>query len=267
MVARTRIALYLLWYGWLFSALIGLPMLAQLRPPQAIGERFPAGALRVGIDPSYPPFANHVEGGFVGLDIDLGEALAVELDLAVQFIPLGYDGLYDALKTDHIDILLAGVRVDYRQSQDVVYSQPYMNGGLRLLSPKTAALIRRNDLSSHKIAYGYGTAADQFLWYAEREIAPFQRAPYEDEETALRALKQGQVSAALVDGVEGLRFMRWHGDWLQELALTEDHLAIAMRRDRPWLHSLIHDALSRLWVDGRLSEILQGWLWQASPAP
>lgn len=235
-------------------------MFASQNPRLSTPELFPAGVLRVGIDPSYPPFAVHVGGGFAGLDVDLGEALAAELNLPVQFIPLGTDGLYDALKTDRIDILLAGVRLDYRQSRDVVYSMPYLNVGLHLLSPKTAFLSSRNELASQEIAYGYGTAADQYLWHVEREIAPFQRAPYENEEKALLALKRGLVSAALVDGVGGLRFMRMHDDWLQEVALTEDHLAIAMRRDRPSLHQVVHEVLLRIRADGRMKEILQRWL-------
>ena len=229
-------------------------------PPITKADVFPAGVLRVGIDPSFPPFAQHTEGGFEGLDIDLGEALAAEINLPVQFIPLGYDGLYDALKTQSIDVLMAGVRIDYRHSEDVIYSMPYLNGGLVLLSPKSAPLNSQFELAQHRIAYGYGTAADFYLWIAERELATLQPVPYQDEETALRALKQELVSAAIVDGIEGRLFLRMHDSWLQAVFLIEDHLAIAMRRDRPLIHQVINRALENLWLDGRLSEILARWL-------
>ena len=137
---------------------------------------FTSQHLRIGVDPSYAPFAMHSAGGFAGLDIDLGEALAAEIGLPAQFVPLGYDGLYDALRTDRIDILLAGVRINFRYSEDVIFSLPYFNGGLVLVSPHTAPLNGRDELAGQTIAYGYGTAADQYLWYAERELPPFQRA-------------------------------------------------------------------------------------------
>lgn len=260
MVARTRIALILLLNWLLLGSLFGIHGFFPGEAPLATVDRFPTGYLRVGIDPSYPPFAKHTGDGFVGLDIDLGEALALEIGIPVQFVPLGYDGLYDALRTENIDVLLAGVRVDFRKSDDVIYSMSYLNGGLMLVSPKSAPLTSRAELSSRMIAYGYGTTADRFLWYAERELPPFQRAPYRDEETALRALKHGQVTAALVDGIEGRLYLRVHDDWAQAVFLTDDHLAIAMRRDRPLIHQVVNDALAALLVDGRLGEILARWL-------
>lgn len=260
MVTRTQLTLLLAWNWLLLGALMGLQVIYDREPPFSNAEVFPAGVLRVGIDPSFPPFAQHTQDGFEGLDIDLGEALAAEINLPVQFIPLGYDGLYDALKTDSIDVLLAGIRIDYRHSEDVIYSMPFLNGGLVLLSPKSAPLTSQNELPEHRVAYGYGTTADHYLWIAERELAKFQPVPYQDEETALRALKQELVSAAIVDGIEGRLFLRMHDSWVQAVFLTEDHLAIAMRRDRPLIYQAINNALGNLWLDGRLSEILARWL-------
>src|SRR5210317_512895 len=58
-----------------------------------------SGVLRVGLDPTYPPFEVSDGDGAVGLDIDLANALASELGLNSEFIYFGYDGLYDALAT------------------------------------------------------------------------------------------------------------------------------------------------------------------------
>ncbi len=260
MVARARIALLLALHWALMGLLFGLRGWGPAAAPLGAIERFPTGVLRVGIDPSYPPFAAHTVAGFAGLDIELGEALAAELGIPLRFVPLGYDGLYDALRTESIDVLLAGVRINFRQSDDVIYSQPYLNGGLMLLSPRKAPLMSRSELPGHVVAYAYGAAADRYLWYAERELPPFQRAPYEDVETALVALRRGRAAAALVDGTEGRLFLREHGDWAEGVYLTDDFLAVAMRRDRPLIHEVVNAVLARLLADGRLGEILARWL-------
>ena len=260
MAARARIAFLLALHWALLGLLFGLRGWRPATAPLGASERFPTGVLRVGIDPSYPPFAAHTSAGFAGLDIDLGEALAAELGIPLQFVPLGYDGLYDALRTESIDVLLAGVRIDFQQSDDVIYSQPYLNGGLMLLSPREAPLTSRAELPGHVVAYAYGAAADRYLWFAERELPPFQRAPYEDAETALVAMQRGRAAVALVDGVEGRLFLREYGDWAQGVYLMDDFLAVGMRRDRPLIHEVVNAALAALLADGRLGEILARWL-------
>ena len=51
------------------------------------------GVLRVGLDPTYPPFAVATENDLYGFDVDLARALAEDLGLQVQFAYFGYDGL------------------------------------------------------------------------------------------------------------------------------------------------------------------------------
>src|SRR5262245_44631595 len=63
------------------------------------------GVLRVGLDPTYPPFETADDGELRGLDVDLARALAAELGLEVQFVYFGYDGLYDALLSNQVDVL------------------------------------------------------------------------------------------------------------------------------------------------------------------
>ena len=259
MVARARLMLFWSLQWALFGLLLGLRVGGIAGRELTIAERFPTGVLRVGIDPSYPPFATHQPAGFAGFDVDLAEALATELGIPLQLVPLGYDGLYDALRTESIDLLLAGVHIDYRRSEDVIYSAPYWNAGLLLLSPLNDPLLGREELPARRIAYAYGSEADRYLWYAERELAPFQRAPYENAMVALRALQRGHADAALVEGIAGRLFLREHGSWAKGVALSEELLAMAMRRDRPLIHEVIHTALAALKSTGRLQEILARW--------
>ena len=61
-----------------------------------------SGVVRVGLDPTYPPFEVTEGSGVAGLDVDLADAVARELGLTTEFVYFGYDGLYDALATEQV---------------------------------------------------------------------------------------------------------------------------------------------------------------------
>ena len=58
-----------------------------------------------------------------GLDIELGEAIAAEIGLPVRFVNIGFYGLYDALRTGEVDLLIAALLVDPARTEDVRYSR------------------------------------------------------------------------------------------------------------------------------------------------
>ncbi|MFN3761678.1 MAG: transporter substrate-binding domain-containing protein, partial [Anaerolineae bacterium] len=63
------------------------------------------------MDASYPPFESiDGEGNLVGLDVDLGRELAARLGVEAHFVAnLSYDGLYDALTADQVDVLISAL--------------------------------------------------------------------------------------------------------------------------------------------------------------
>ena len=67
-----------------------------------------AGALRVGIDPGIRPFSFQDASGWHGFDADVANELAARLNLRVQAVTVGYDGFYDALTRNVVDVLDVG---------------------------------------------------------------------------------------------------------------------------------------------------------------
>src|SRR6266487_1673066 len=56
------------------------------------------GVLKIGIDPSFPPFeSDDGQGHLSGFDIALADKLAQKWGVKVQYVYSGFDGLYDAL--------------------------------------------------------------------------------------------------------------------------------------------------------------------------
>ncbi len=243
------------------AAIVALALIRRAAdgPPVPPAKLFPYGALRVGIDPGNPPFAMLNGNNLSGMEVDIANELGKRIGLPVQFVFLGYDGLYDSLKSDQADALIAGLTIDLSRLNDVHYSQPYFNAGLVLVSDK--GLTTMGDLPGHSLAYEFGSEADTQARDWLRRILPFATKPYEQPTDALDAARLGDADAALVDVVSARLYLRAHADWKPSLNTVTDNLyAIATQARRPDISVAVNDALQSMIDDGTLDQIIDRWL-------
>lgn len=231
-----------------------------LSPPET--PLFATGELRVGVDPSYPPFAVAAADGMLsGVDIDLARAIGQRLNIPVRFVPLGYDGLYDALKTDQVDVLISALQTDDQRLSEVMYTLSYFDAGLVLVSADGSPFTDMDAMPGHRLAYEFGSVAESEARAWLRRVLPFEALPYELPDYALDAVRLGQADAALVDAVTARLYLRQHTDWSAEYHyVTHVRYAIAARLDRGRVWAAVNTALQTLIEDGTLEEITNQWL-------
>ncbi len=221
----------------------------------------PHGALRVGIDPSYPPLAFYDGDQPSGFEVDLALLLAQELGVSAQLIALGYDGLYDALKVDRVDLLIAALSPDPLRTADVRYSLPYLDNGLLLVSSVAQPIPSMQALSGDTLALAFGSSGDTEARRWTRRIRPFTTLPFETPSHALDAVRLGAARAALVDAIDLAVYAVDQRDW-QYSAVHVTHLPLttAARADRASLIEAIDRLLKKIEADGRLQELRRRWL-------
>jgi ABC-type amino acid transport substrate-binding protein len=231
------------------------------RPGPPLKELFPYGEMRVGVDASYPPFAVATSDDLFGLDIDLGRALAEQLGIPIRFVNMGFDGLYDSLKADQVDVVISALLIDQSKTGEVRYTRPYYNAGLVLVSDTANPIQTMPDLAGYSLAYEYGSEADIVARRWLRRIAPFETHPYELPEHALESVDSGESTAALVDATSARLYLREHPNWNATYQYVSDSLySIAVRVDRGRTWDAVNRALQSLFDDGTLEKIIGKWL-------
>lgn len=221
----------------------------------------PTGELRVGIDVSYAPFGMLEAGEFTGIDVELARALGNYLNLPVRIIPLGYDGLYDALQTDQVDLLISALVPNPSRMDRVRYSAPYFNAGLVLVSSSDAAISGMENIAGGTLAIALGSDAQTEANRWERRIPTFEIHPYETNDIALDAVRLGEADAALIDHAAASLYVRNHPGWNTTLnEITVLPYAIATRIERGRLGNEIQRALEAIQTDGTLLAILASYL-------
>ncbi len=221
------------------------------------------GVVRVGMDASYPPFEwIDEQGEFVGYDVDLARELARRWDVEVQFFDIHFDGLYDALRAEKVDLLVSALPYDRTLTQDILYSEPYFNAGQVLVVPREEVSIRTvEDLEGKRTAVELGARAHQLLLQLARdqglsaEVVTGRQA-----EEIFAFLREGDVDALICDRVMAYEHMEEEEFLIVEPPLTSAPFVMAARADSPVLIKEVDEAIQVWRADGFLSDLEVRWL-------
>ncbi len=246
--------------GWLLA--LAMTLMA-CRPAEDSWQRVAqAGVLRVGLDPSYPPFATlTAEGTLQGVDVDLGRALGEVLGVEVAFTYYGYDGLYDALLVGQVDVLISALVVDVQRTRDFAYSQPYFNAGQMALVqralPGATTWRLPQDLAGRRVAVELGAAGHVVAAEWQRQTPDLTIQTYPSAGEALAAVAEGQADVALSDAISGRLTLRQEPRLVMaEPAVTVEPLALVVRREDESLLQQLDAALMTLMDSGAWHELL-----------
>ncbi len=220
------------------------------------------GILRIGVDPSFPPFeADNGQGQLSGFDIALADTLAQKWNVRVQYVYTGFDGLYDALNGSQFDMILSALPYNPQKTEDVNFSHSYFNGGpvliVRTDDTKTTSL---SSLAGQVIGVELGTNGDAFARKWQRRLKLDLRE-LNTTTDALRAASAGQVAAAMVDPISFYDFQR-AGDTTLKIVgkpLADELYIIAVRKNTPTLLQQINAAIDAMKRDGSLEDLQKKW--------
>jgi polar amino acid transport system substrate-binding protein len=218
------------------------------------------GTLRVGLDASFPPFEMLDENGrVVGLDADIARAVASDLGVGVEFVNIGFDGLYDALLARKVDIVISGLPYDPRWTEDVAYTRNYFNAGQILVTLSNEAQIETvKDAAGHTVAVEWGSQADMEARHLEQELANVTLLRRATANESIDALFSGEANAAIVDAVSGVSaFPR--GLKIVDY-LTDEWYAAAVHIESRELLEAVNQSLIRLEESGQMAKMQATWL-------
>lgn len=239
---------------------IGLP---RLRAEQRWSDLRARGILRIGTDPGVAVFSMPGPEGWMGYDAAVARELGARLGLRIEPVPVGYDGLYDALTTGAVDVSMSAMPPDPARAGAFAFSQPYFDAGVRLVGPRAASYRAPSDLRHSRVAVALGSDADKTALHHERRVPGFVRVPRQDGPGALGAVADGSAGWALVDGlaaaggpcraVEAPPDARTGG--MACIALQPQPYVIAARAEDGRLLAEINRALAAMQADGTLDAL------------
>lgn len=219
------------------------------------------GVMRVGLDPSFPPFEVDTGGEIVGYDVDLARRLAERWGVDVQFVPISFDGLIDGLLAEQYDLILSAFPYDPRLTQDVAYSQSYFNAGqVLVVRENEEAITRIEDLSGRQVAVEWGSGGDLEARRLAEQLADLEIVPLETPTDALEAVRNGEAGAALVDAVSAYGYLGEHaGLRIVGEPITDERYVVVVRPGSRRLLDEIDAALTEFRAAGLFRQLRAEW--------
>lgn len=223
------------------------------------------GVLRVGLDPTYPPFEVTSDGELQGLDVDLARSLAAATGAEAIFSTFGYDGLYDALLTDQVDVLISALVVSPERTRDFAYSRPYYDAGQVLLVPGDSPVRAPADLAGRRVAVELGALGHVEALELARVLPELTVQAYPSAAEALQALNDGLADAALVDSIGARLFLKARTSQDRPLRMlsepvSSEPFAVVVRIEDETLLQQINVELEHLAESGQLAALVARWI-------
>lgn len=244
-------------------SLLVLFLLVACQPNNNTWERIEeSGVLGVGLDPTYPPFEVAEGGDLRGLDVDLARTIARDLGLRAEFVYFGYDGLYDALATEQVDVLISALVITPERMRDFAYSDSYFNAGQILMAPASSTdITEMADLNGRTLAVELGAQGHVEATEWERRLPDLTVQPYNSPDEALAAVANGEAEAVLIDSISGRLYLK-NEPALKRVGqpVTVEPFAFVVRIEDELLLEKLNESLANLRASGQLGEIINRWL-------
>jgi len=109
----------------------------------------------IGTDTTFAPFEfRDSSGELTGIDIDILKAIAEDQGFNVQIRSLGFNAALQALSSDQVDGVIAGMSITDERKQVYDFSEPYFDSGVQM-----AVAESNDDVSSYEDLKGKTVAA------------------------------------------------------------------------------------------------------------
>ena len=120
---------------------------------QELPERIKkAGKIVVATKPNYPPitYKDPATNQLMGFDIDLGEAIAKELGLSIEWQDTEFAQIFSSLQTGRVDMALQGISDNPERRQVADFVNYLRTGSQFYTSPRMPPLSRLRRICAEK---------------------------------------------------------------------------------------------------------------------
>ena len=223
----------------------------------ALGEEGSRTKLRIGLDPSYPPFSDIDDAGrLIGFDIDIALALCARLEAECAFVRQDWEGLIPALRAGRFDAIVSSMSITEKRRRLVAFTERYYSNVVRFVARKGSGFDPAAP-AGRTIGATRSTVSSDWLVANMSGVADIRL--FTELDTPLRALAEGRLDAVFGDGLGFWNWLRrpegagfaYVGDGYR----LDEGIGIALRKEDEALRRRLNRALEAILADGTYEKI------------
>jgi polar amino acid transport system substrate-binding protein len=262
--------------SWLSCAVLAGGIVSMATPgdaaslPDAVRQ---SGTIRISVNAIYPPmeYKDPATNQLIGLDIDLGDALAKQLGVKLAWSESAFEQLIPSLQTGRADLILSGIS-DLPARRETMDFVDYMQSGAQFYTLASSPARVEADLCGKRVGTSRSTSFPNEIrnWSAKNCEGAGKPAievvNAESTADARAQLKQGRIDAA-VQGSETVPYVTGLEPGIYRVLgprFSAVFQGIAFRKDDTGFRDAVADALAVLIKDGTYGRIMAKWALSAN---
>lgn len=221
------------------------------------------GKYIIGTDTTYAPFEFEDENGdFVGIDMDILEAVSKDQGFEYELRILGFNAAVQALESNQVDAVIAGMSITEEREKSFDFSNAYYASGSQFAVLGDSDIESLEDLKGETVAVKTGTTGYDVAEGLSEEYG-FKLAAFEDSVNMYEDMKAGNSVAVVEDypvmlyasstGRIDLKFIG------EQEAIAENGFAVNKDQNGE-LVQMFNDGLANIQATGEYEEIIARYL-------
>jgi polar amino acid transport system substrate-binding protein len=244
---------------FLFFVIISIVMTSCSR--NSGGLTIKKGVLLIGMEIGYPPMEYYgVDGKTpMGLDVDMGRAIADIMGLEVEFVDTAWDGIFAGVETKRYDCIMSSVTITPERLIAHNFSKPYIGNAISIVSLKNSSIKPRNPQELAGLGVSYQAETTSKFFMAKLVESGLKYIPFEYDKVmnCFDELSLGRVDVIVTDSVVALDYTtapnaQFEITWLGE---PDEFFGICIKKGNDALTEAINKALDELFDEGTMRKI------------
>ena len=209
---------------------------------------------------TFPPYEFLRGQEIVGIDVEIGKAVAAKLGREFSVETVNFDSVIPAVISGKADIAAAGITVTEDRKKNVDFSIPYVKTGVVFIYKKDSPFLKGEEAKGKKVGVQSGTTSETYV------IDELKQDPerFDSPAAAVAALQAGRVDCVIADvdpakncvkGVENLAVSDF---------ITSEEYAVALRKGQPELLKAVNEVITELKSSGKLDAIVEQFTEEAN---
>jgi polar amino acid transport system substrate-binding protein len=230
--------------------------------------------LRVGIRPDHAPHSSvNAQGEWVGFDVDIARAIAKQLGVRLEVVPVNELTRISYTKDGKIDAAITSISKTWDRAREVAFSDTYFWSYQTFLVKKSSGFTSLRDLVGKKIAADRGGNADDnwLAWLSRNGFeGQAQVEQFGDKQAAVAAVRNGTVAGYAMDYEPLLTHAKANPELeplKQEGGFGPKYDGVVVRQNDTKMLNAVNFALQEIEISHDYERIYNQWFGPQSATP
>ena len=213
----------------------------------------------------FPPYEYYEGGEIVGIDAEIGAAIADKLGMEFQIEDMEFNSIIAAVQSGKASMGMAGMTVTEERQQSVNFTDTYAQGVQVVIVAEGSEITTVDDLFEEghdwKIGVQESTTGDIYATGDIEDAGLGTIERYNKGADAVNALLGGKIDCVIIDNQPAQAFVEANeGLSILDTEYSVEDYAICIAKDNEDLLEKVNAALQELIADGTVQSIIDKYI-------